>query len=66
MAPIEDIQLASLRDNISLVSQEVVLFNDTVSANIAYGRLRDTTQRKHPPAAQCVCAGFHRKNAAGL
>ena len=30
--------LASLRRNIALVSQEVALFNDTVRANIAYGR----------------------------
>lgn len=34
---LEDIQLASLRLNIALVSQEVVLFNDTIAANIAYG-----------------------------
>lgn len=34
---IEHIQLASLRRNIALVSQDVVLFNDTVAANIAYG-----------------------------
>ena len=30
--------LASLRDSISLVSQEVTLFNDTVAANIGFGR----------------------------
>lgn len=35
---IRDLTLASLRDQISLVSQQVVLFNDTVGANIAYGR----------------------------
>lgn len=35
--PIGDIRLPSLRGNIALVSQEVVLFNDTVAANIAYG-----------------------------
>jgi subfamily B ATP-binding cassette protein MsbA len=34
---IESIRLASLRANIGLVSQEVVLFNDSVAANIAYG-----------------------------
>lgn len=35
--PIEDLSLASLRANIALVSQDVVLFNDTIGANIAYG-----------------------------
>ena len=34
---IKDIKLSSLRDNISLVSQDVVLFNDTIYNNIAYG-----------------------------
>ncbi len=34
---IEDIRLSSLRANIGLVSQDVVLFNDTIAANIAYG-----------------------------
>jgi len=35
---IESLTLESLRRQISLVSQSVVLFNDTVAANIAYGR----------------------------
>jgi subfamily B ATP-binding cassette protein MsbA len=34
---IEQLTLASLRASIALVSQDVVLFNDTVAANIAYG-----------------------------
>jgi subfamily B ATP-binding cassette protein MsbA len=35
---IRDVTLASLRAAIALVSQEVSLFDDTVRANIAYGR----------------------------
>jgi subfamily B ATP-binding cassette protein MsbA len=35
---LESLTLESLRRQISLVSQSVVLFNDTVAANIAYGR----------------------------
>jgi ATP-binding cassette, subfamily B, bacterial MsbA len=34
---LEDLKLESLRANIALVSQDVVLFNDSVAANIAYG-----------------------------
>src|SRR5690606_1918980 len=36
---IETLTLASLRANVALVSQDVVLFNDTVAANIAYGMM---------------------------
>jgi subfamily B ATP-binding cassette protein MsbA len=35
--PIEEISPASLREQIAMVSQNVVLFDDTVAANIAYG-----------------------------
>lgn len=38
--PLESIKLDSLRSHIALVSQEVVLFNDTIAANIAYGSKR--------------------------
>lgn len=37
--PISKIELTSLRAQISMVSQNVVLFDDTVAANIAYGEL---------------------------
>jgi subfamily B ATP-binding cassette protein MsbA len=42
---INDLRLSSLRHNIALVSQEIVLFNDTVEANIAFGS-RDTCTRE--------------------
>ena len=35
--PISDIALSSLRDQMAMVSQHVVLFDDTIAANIAYG-----------------------------
>jgi subfamily B ATP-binding cassette protein MsbA len=38
--PAEEYTLASLRANIASVSQEIVLFNDTLRANIAYGAKR--------------------------
>ncbi len=39
---LEDVTLSSLRDSIALVSQDVVLFDDTVRANIRYGRASAT------------------------
>ncbi len=35
---IRHVALGSLRDQIGIVTQETILFNDTVAANIAYGR----------------------------
>ena len=35
---VTDVSVASLRDSIALVSQDIVLFDDTVRANIGYGR----------------------------
>jgi len=34
---IRDVTMKSLRENIAMVTQEMVLFNDTIRANIAYG-----------------------------
>jgi subfamily B ATP-binding cassette protein MsbA len=36
---IRDVTLASLRDSVAMVSQEITLFDDTIRANIALGRL---------------------------
>jgi subfamily B ATP-binding cassette protein MsbA len=41
---VRDVTLASLRANIGLVSQETNLFDDTVRANIAYGRPQATDE----------------------
>ena len=35
---VRSVQLRSLREHIAVVSQDVVLFDDTVRANIAFGR----------------------------
>jgi subfamily B ATP-binding cassette protein MsbA len=47
--------LRSLRDQIGLVTQETVLFNDTVGANIAYG-LDDVDEAKIESAARAAFA----------
>ena len=41
--PLAEYKLESLRDQIALVTQQVVLFNDTLERNIAYGRLQDSS-----------------------
>lgn len=41
---LQEMTLTSLRNNIALVSQDIVLFNDTVAANIAFGSRRDHTR----------------------
>jgi len=51
-----DLTLASLRANIALVSQEVVLFNDTVAANIAYGQMREVPEAEIVAAATAAHA----------
>jgi subfamily B ATP-binding cassette protein MsbA len=53
---LETLTLASLRANIALVSQDVVLFNDSVAANIAYGAMRDTREAEIVAAAQAAHA----------
>jgi subfamily B ATP-binding cassette protein MsbA len=64
---IRDYTLESLRRNIALVSQDVVLFNDTVGRNIAYGELqhksdgelRDAAEAAHvTDFVQAMPAGF--------
>lgn len=53
---IEDVALPSLRSHIAQVSQTVVLFNDTVANNIAYGELRHCTQQQIEAAAKAANA----------
>ncbi|MEQ5841633.1 lipid A export permease/ATP-binding protein MsbA [Paraburkholderia acidicola] len=39
--PINDYDLHDLRSQMAMVSQDVVLFNDTIAANVAYGQTPD-------------------------
>ena len=47
---LKDVTLASLRKQIALVTQETVLFNDTIRHNIAYGK-PDASEREIEEAA---------------
>ena len=64
---LQSLTLDSLRGNIALVSQEVVLFNDTIAANIAYGRLNRTSKEAIVAAAEAAHAmDFIRDTPHGL
>ena len=39
---VRDVTIASLRDQVAIVSQEITLFDDTIAANIALGKLTAT------------------------
>ncbi|MGI6385638.1 MAG: lipid A export permease/ATP-binding protein MsbA [Desulfomonilia bacterium] len=52
---IRDVTMKSLRRNIAMVTQEMVLFNDTIRANIAYGT-ENATQESIQEAARAARA----------
>ena len=52
--PIQDYSLQGLRQQISLVSQEVTLFNDTIANNIAYGSLSEVSAGRLEQAVQAA------------
>jgi subfamily B ATP-binding cassette protein MsbA len=54
--PLADYRLASLRSQIASVSQKVVLFDDSIANNIAYGVLRDAPRAKIEKAAKAAYA----------
>ena len=53
---IRELSLVSLRKNIAYVSQDVVLFNDSIRNNIAYGDLKDVSDEASWHAAEAACA----------
>ena len=54
--PIRALSLAELRNQIALVSQDVVLFNDSIANNIAYGRPVPPTQEALEQVAEAAHA----------
>jgi subfamily B ATP-binding cassette protein MsbA len=53
---VRELTLKSLRDQVSLVTQDVVLFNDTVANNISYGRPGDVRLSKIERVAEAAHA----------
>lgn len=54
--PIETYRLANLRRHIALVTQRVLLFNDSIANNIAYGADSGWSPEKIVAAAKAACA----------
>lgn len=62
-----ELSLQSLRQNVALVSQDIVLFNDTIEANIAYGSLGTFNRDDVTQAARVANAwGFIEQLPNGL
>ncbi len=55
---VRDVTLASLRDQIALVTQEPFLFDDTIGANIAYARPSASQAEIEAAAAQAAAHDF--------
>ncbi len=54
--PLQDLRLHNLRSQIAYVGQDIVLFNDTVRNNIAYGDMRSVADEQIHAAAQAAHA----------
>ncbi len=52
--PVSNYTLRCLRDNISIVTQDVVLFNDTIGNNLAYGQLKSKSDDELRAAADAA------------
>jgi len=53
---VQDYRLENLRSHISYVGQDVVLFNDTIEHNIAYGTMRSCSHEEVVEAAKAAYA----------
>jgi subfamily B ATP-binding cassette protein MsbA len=64
---LQQLSLGDLRANIALVNQDIVLFNDSIAANIAYGAMREASRDDIIAAAEAAHAmEFIRKLPDGL
>ncbi|HTP87497.1 MAG TPA: ABC transporter transmembrane domain-containing protein [Bryobacteraceae bacterium] len=62
---IRDLQLASLRDHISIVAQDTFLFNDTVANNIRYGKKNAKPDEIRAAARNALAEEFILQMPAG-
>jgi subfamily B ATP-binding cassette protein MsbA len=54
--PVQDFKMENLREQIALVSQDITLFNDTITKNIAYGALTEKSEEEIIRAAEAAHA----------
>ncbi|MBJ90546.1 MAG: lipid A export permease/ATP-binding protein MsbA [Woeseia sp.] len=65
--PLQDYELGNLRSNISLVSQDIILFNDTIENNLAYGQLKERSRSELLQVAEAAhITDFVRKLPEGF
>lgn len=63
---VRDVTQASLRGQLGLVPQDVVLFNDTILANITYGRPEATEDEIHDALRRAQLSEFVQRLPEGL
>ncbi len=64
--PISKIKINSLRSNISMVSQDTTLFDDTIKNNIAYAKLDANDEEIREAAELSFCTEFINKMPNGF
>jgi subfamily B ATP-binding cassette protein MsbA len=62
---IREFSLKSLREQIGIVTQETILFNDTIAANIAYGKPGVSLKDIEEAAKQAYAHDFIKETPAG-
>jgi len=62
---VKTVSLRSLREQIGIVTQETILFNDTIRANIAYGSTRATDSQIEEAAGKAYAHDFIRRLPGG-
>ncbi len=62
---LRDVRLRELRSRLGLVSQEILLFNDTVASNIAYGTPDATQEEIEAAARKAARSRIHHRKVAG-
>jgi subfamily B ATP-binding cassette protein MsbA len=64
--PVDEYRLADLRRQVALVGQKVMLFDDTVAANIAYGQPDASAERIRAAAAAANATEFVDRLPGGM